>query len=1088
MKNLLSLAIVLTLPLAATAWDFTKDAFFSWSSDKTATFTDQGRGTKSRTLTLKSSGSCPNATLYSYTPAKAETDYRLTFTLKSALQGKVNLDAGVTMMDAKGHKVPNGEMRFPLTIGSDGRVSCDVSFKSVPGTERIRVMPIALRKTEGEVTIESMSFAEGTLPKRAGAELFKFEKSFWSNWPRNDSLKLVKGKNQVTFTVTSAGERPTLYTYFDTQSALRARLSFKLNYVITSRLSKGGAQIRLDCLKQDGKAANFPSVTLPLELPEGADKGELAITREFDIPAQVPRMRFTALALNGLAGEFTISDVHIQEIYDEAAVRKASSPIVIDGIIQEKTWQDADALCNFYSYNVGTPDESPTMVQMSYDDKALYIAVQCPEKPEIPLKPVQTQRDSAIWGDDSMEFFFAGRPGHAFQLIVNRAGAQFDAELRQRVPGDPWRPYAEWNATWQSAAAALPGGGWSAEIAIPLEMLGGAPKSGETWRFNLVRNRRSSGHGVSQWTPTRGEMHNVTRFSTLAFSDTGAVVTRGRDMGDAETLAIPRKKKEFANLPRREGAYSVGGGSGCYLLANYSKGFQEKNRAQWPERQKKMLAELLDALGCTPVGYPWCVGYFGGKEANLKLLRDNNARTDVCVHNSSHDRTAIANGTAAYVSGRFVNAADPALHKITMDWLIKNLEDAKWILPYVASFRGTDEPTNNLHASFSHTRNKEHRDALEKLSKEIKATHGFGKYGVYDHYAMPSSPTAPFERIAFYRWWNERVAAHKAEELEHIRKAAPHALYIPITINTVGTYSGIEDIPLFATVGDVISVDPYPTATLAEQGRARALYHTGFSSKLAHDLAPSARTRSYIQAFRYRGLAPSKEEMREWTSQALKSGATIITWYTDGALENAPGIYEEMLRLSKLIRGMKPLALPNPADARTGILYSYVDSWAKGDQAQNEAYSLYVVLGEKLHRDFRFVPDTALDRKAASLDGINLLIVPGAQYLSKATANALRDFVSKGGTLLLLDSKAFQYHDDGTSAQAVRNELLGNAAFKNGARRKFGRGEVICMEDNSLTSPRQAVTSNPPALFLELLKKAGSTNENPIWDFTIPDK
>ena len=1088
MKKLLSLAMALTLPIMATAWDFSKDAFFSWSSDKTATLTDQGRGTSSRTLTFKTSASCPHASLYSYTPAKEETDYRLTFALKTSFQGKANLEASVAMMNAKGKPLPNGEIRFPLTIGSDGRVSCDVSFKTIQGTERIRVVPIALRKTEGEVTIESMSFGEGTLPKRAGAELFEFGKSFWSTWPRNDSLKLVKGKNQVTFTVTSAGEKPTLYTYFYTQGARRARLSFKLNYVITSRLSKGKAVIRLDCLQQDGKAANFPTVTLPMEIPEGSDKGELAITREFDIPAQVPRMRFVILAMSGLAGEFTISDVHVQELYDEVAVRKTSSPIVIDGIIKEKTWQNADALSNFYTYNVGTPDDSPTTVMMSYDDKALYLAVQCPEKPELALKPVRTQRDGAIWGDDSMEFFFAGRPGHAFQLILNRAGTQFDAELRQRVPGDPWRSYSEWNASWQSAVTALPGGGWSAEIAIPLEMLGGAPKNGETWRFNLVRNRRSSGHGVSQWTPTRGEMHNVARFSTLAFTDNGAIATRGRDTGDAESLASPRKKKEFANLPRREGAYLVGGGSGSYLLNNYSKAFQEKNRAQWPERQKKMLAEILDAIGCTPVGYPWCVGFFGGKEANLKLLKDNNAKTDVCVHNSSHDRTAIANGTASYVSGRFVNAADPALHKITMAWLIKNLEEAKWILPYVASFRGTDEPTNNLHAAFSHTRNKEHRDALEKLSAEIKASHGFGKYGAYDHYAMPASETAPFERIAFYRWWNERVATHKAEEREHIRKAAPHALYIPITINTVGTYSGIEDIPLFATVGDVISVDPYPTATLAEQGRPRALFHTGFTSKLAHDLAPSAQTRSYIQAFRYRGLAPSKEEMREWTSQALKSGATIITWYTDGNLENAPGIYEEMLRLSKLLRGMKPLALPNPADAKTGILYSYVDSWAKGDQAQNEAYSLYVMLGEKLHRDFRFVPDTALDRKAASLDRLNLLIVPGAEYLTRATANALKDFVSKGGTLLLLDSKAFQFHDDGTSAQGFRNALLGNAAFKDGARHVLGKGEVICMTDKSLTTPKQAVTSNPPALLLELLKKAGSTKENPIWDFLIPDK
>lgn len=58
-------------------------------------------------------------------------------------------------------------------------------------------------------------------------------------------------------------------------------------------------------------------------------------------------------------------------------IQKASSPIAVDGVMDEKTWQEAEVASNFFMI---TPMDTSfskvkTDVRMSYDDEQLYLIV-----------------------------------------------------------------------------------------------------------------------------------------------------------------------------------------------------------------------------------------------------------------------------------------------------------------------------------------------------------------------------------------------------------------------------------------------------------------------------------------------------------------------------------------------------------------------------------------------------------------------------------------------------------------------------------------------------------------------------------------
>ena len=1088
-----------------------------------------------RVLTYTVAAPKPQSSIYTYAQVEAGKKYMVSYLYKlSDLQSAKGKRAAariqINFHNAKGAEVKGAApYRFELDLkNTNGKyVKAGTVFTVPANVSRIQAVLLNLNHISGKFEITNVNIVPVSDHQPAELKSAYQPNAGWNNWPRNSSIILERSADRrgATFTAKSPGDNAACYTYIRLQKNVTYSINFKLTCEDIIQTPGGTAMLTLDFQKKNGKASGDAAMQWKLDLPAKGQTKEYNF--EFTTPANSESARMHVLRFKGMGGKFIIKDLHVEPIADTVVVAKTFTPITLDGKLTEPVWSESGKITRFYRFGTDKVQEVGSEMYIAYDDRNLYLGVRCFEPAADKIVAKETRHDSPVWSDDSVEFFVASPNNCAMQLVFNTIGGQYDCELYQKVPGDPWRGLGERNYSWQTKAV-VEKDRWTAELVLPFKEFGITPKSGQKWRINIVRNRRVPGvtRSSAQWNMQAGNLKNVDKFSTLEFNNEFGVLNRYREQMLDDPLKIERKVERFAELPRKaDGQYKVYG-LGCFLINSYSAKFKKENGPTWHLRQKKMLEEMKDAADATPIGYPW-LSYFGSREELLELLKKNNWKFTCNLHNSSQDRQAIREGAVLKVRANLVNAADPLLHKITMAWGHERFKKDAWIIPHLAWVVSTDEPTNTIYESHSVTKNVEKAAELKLISEEIKKNYGFGKYGLFDNFAPNDDADAPFRRIAFLKYWNEKVIGFKRNERDLVKHYAPEVPFMAVNaFNTVSTFRGIEVFPDFAEVSDIGCVDPYPTSTLAQCGRERALYHTGFSAKTLNDMNRGKLTAVYIQAFNYCGRAPVAENLREWASQALKNGADILRWYTDANLETAPGCYEEMLRVSRIVRRTKPLALPEKSPV--GILYSYIAHWGKFDIEQNAEYALYVIMGEKLKGNFKFISDYEVANGRTNIADSKVIIAPNLKYLARSVADKLVKYVENGGRLIIMDAEAFAFADDGTPLAAQRKKLIGaeigkrrgdksiifngketaaEAAYSVKApadakviatyadntpaafERKVGKGSVVYFAAEPFRSARQINNSGEWGKFLagEMLK-AGEKLDHKFWDFMIPKK
>ncbi len=177
------------------------------------------------------------------------------------------------------------------------------------------------------------------------------------------------------------------------------------------------------------------------------------------------------------------------------AAVKASTPPVIDGVVNDSEWAGAALAAGFLQYEPRRGERSPfdTSARVLYDDRMLYIAFQATDTE--PLVAQLTQRDADLFSDDAVIVVLDSFLDHqsAYYFMTNPLGTQSDG----RIADDGRTTDANWDAPWQSASRRV-AGGWSAELAVPLSAIKYVAGSGRTWGLNLGRVRRRS-FEISFW-------------------------------------------------------------------------------------------------------------------------------------------------------------------------------------------------------------------------------------------------------------------------------------------------------------------------------------------------------------------------------------------------------------------------------------------------------------------------------------------------------------------------------------------------------------------------------------------------------------
>jgi len=282
---------------------------------------------------------------------------------------------------------------------------------------------------------------------------------------------------------------------------------------------------------------------------------------------------FATLALG-----FLLGIGHGASVPRQTVAQWVDSAPVVDGKLNDAAWRSVKEEGDFVLVTDSSkPALAPTYVKVLTDGKALYLGFRCVEPKLDRVRAVQTQRDDAVWTDDSLEVVLDpdNRKKQLYHLIINSVGVQYDAVGKITLP-ETSNDDAAWNGKWECACSRGKGE-WYAEYRLPFEVFGISMDNGACIGINLGRGRVGARREDSSWAATRIEYVNPAYLGELYLPDQrGQVmkvalpkqrgVVRGTpnlELGFGSTFADPVRLHWNATL---EGAARMAQQSGTYLV------------------------------------------------------------------------------------------------------------------------------------------------------------------------------------------------------------------------------------------------------------------------------------------------------------------------------------------------------------------------------------------------------------------------------------------------------------------------------------------------------------------------------------------
>ncbi len=201
-----------------------------------------------------------------------------------------------------------------------------------------------------------------------------------------------------------------------------------------------------------------------------------------------PRDRLLVLAVCSFGiSEMTASGQGVVRVTGETAratVSRSTSPITVDGVLDEPDWEAAASIGQIRQRepHQGEKATETTEVKLLYDSQNLYIGVMCFDSDPKQMIGTQMSRDADLSADDRIEVLIDSfRDRHnAFYFATNPLGAVVDALVIENGQINK-----EWDAIWLARTRRTERG-WSAEFAIPFKSLG-FHQAHQVWGFNFSR-------------------------------------------------------------------------------------------------------------------------------------------------------------------------------------------------------------------------------------------------------------------------------------------------------------------------------------------------------------------------------------------------------------------------------------------------------------------------------------------------------------------------------------------------------------------------------------------------------------------------
>ncbi len=186
-------------------------------------------------------------------------------------------------------------------------------------------------------------------------------------------------------------------------------------------------------------------------------------------------------------------------------VKTAIAP-KIDGILDDKAWLNAEEAKDFTQFipTMGIPEKAhqKTIVKMTYNDEAIYIAAYLYDKPE-DIQRQFTNRDNFGQSDFFGVVFNSNNDAqNDIEFFVFSSGTQADA-VSSPENGEDFG----WNGVWDSALKIVDDG-WIIEMKIPYSALRFSNQEDATWGLQFQREFRTNRSRYS-WNPIDRTKGNV---------------------------------------------------------------------------------------------------------------------------------------------------------------------------------------------------------------------------------------------------------------------------------------------------------------------------------------------------------------------------------------------------------------------------------------------------------------------------------------------------------------------------------------------------------------------------------------------------
>jgi len=200
----------------------------------------------------------------------------------------------------------------------------------------------------------------------------------------------------------------------------------------------------------------------------------------------------------------------------EARATRATTPIVLDGVLDEAAWGRAEVLGGFIQSRPdrGMPATESTEARILYDDRYIYVGVELwdpePHRLVIPSLEQDFQSGNSDIFGITFDTFLDRR--NAFMFLVNPKGAVKEAQ--------DFDDSREENAAWEGVfevRTRIHDRGWTVEWAIPFTTLRFDPhRSPQDWGMQMMRRIRRRNE-ESYWAPLdqRDRIHRMSKAGTL---------------------------------------------------------------------------------------------------------------------------------------------------------------------------------------------------------------------------------------------------------------------------------------------------------------------------------------------------------------------------------------------------------------------------------------------------------------------------------------------------------------------------------------------------------------------------------------------